>query len=255
MTYASLCDETYDSVSGLPPVPSGRLTKVSQCTVAFSAFFSFAGLLLSQVPLGTFPALTISPSSLPYGALGSSYSAQLTANGSGSYQWSVSQGILPPGLALGPSSGTISGTANTGGTYPFTVTVIDNQTQQTASAKYTVGILNISNTTPLPGGTVGSSYSVTFNASDGPPATYVWSIKPSPPGLNLDSSTGTLSGTPTTSGTFRFNVTVSETASPSTNFVATLSTSKTFDLTIQPATPTSLTISPQSLPFGALGSV
>src|SRR5690349_13182477 len=109
--------------------------------------FATVNLLLSipAVLWGQPAPLTISPSSLPYGALGKNYNAQLTANGSGSYQWSVSQGSLPPGLNLGPATGTISGTPNTGGTYSFTVTVLDTQTKQMASANYTVGILNITN--------------------------------------------------------------------------------------------------------------
>ena len=211
---------------------------------------SFSGLLLGQ-----FAPLTISPSSLPDGALGSSYNAQLTAsNGSGNYLWSISQGTLPPGLSLGPSSGAITGTPNTGGTYQFTVTVMDTQTQQSTSAGYTVGILNITNSSPLPNGTTGTPYSVTFNAADGPSGTYTWFIKPAPPGLTLDSATGTLSGTPTTSGTFRFTVGVTETPPPGTASSPSLSTSKVFSLTIQAAAPSSLTISPQSLPFGALNS-
>src|SRR3984893_14424148 len=211
---------------------------------------SFSGLLLGQ-----FAPLTISPSSLPDGALGSSYNAQLTAsNGSGNYQWSISQGTLPPGLSLGPTRGAITGTPNTGGTYQFTVTVMDTQTQQSTSAGYTVGILNITNSSPLPNGTTGTPYSVTFNAADGLSGTYTWFIKPAPPGLTLDSATGTLSGTPTTSGTFRFTVGVTETPPPSTASSPSLSTSKVFSLTIQAAAPSSLTISPQSLPFGALNS-
>src|SRR5579864_1683757 len=118
--------------------------------LSVSLFVSLAGLLTGQGGGG----LSISPQSLPYGALGSNYNAQLTAtNGSGSYQWSVSQGSLPPGLTLDPNKGTISGTPNTGGTYQFTVKVQDTQTGQAASQAYTVGILNITNTSPLPGGT------------------------------------------------------------------------------------------------------
>src|SRR5580693_1852737 len=127
---------------------------------AVNLFVSFTGLLLGQ-----FAPPTISPPSLPDGALGSSYNAQLTAsNGSGNYQWSVSQGSLPPGLSLGPTNGTITGTPTTGGSYPFTVMVQDTQTQQTASKSYTVGIMYITNSSPLPSGTTSTSYSVTFNA-------------------------------------------------------------------------------------------
>jgi uncharacterized protein (TIGR03437 family) len=223
---------------------------LSRRIVAISLFVSSISLVLGQ-----FAPLTISPKSLPDGALGSSYNAQLTAsNGSGNYQWSVSQGTLPPGLSLGPSSGAITGTPNTGGTYQFTVTVMDTQTQQSTSAGYTVGILNITNSSPLPNGTTGTPYSVTFNATDGPPGTYVWFIKPAPPGLTLDSTTGTLSGTPTTSGTFRFTVGVTDNPPPGNASFPSLSTSKVFSLTIQAAAPSSLTISPQSLPFGALSS-
>src|SRR5260370_14378784 len=146
--------------------------------VFVNVFVSFTGFLLGQAA----PGLTISPQSLPYGALGSSYNAQLTANGSGFYQWSVSQGSLPPGLSLGSSSGTITGTPSTGGTYQLVIAVIDRRTQQTGSASYTVGILNISNSSPLPSGTTSTPYSVTFNVSDGPPGNYVCSIHTPPPG-------------------------------------------------------------------------
>src|SRR6202030_630053 len=116
---------------------------------AVNLFVSFNGLLLGQSA-----PLTISPQSLPFGAVGSSYSAQLSANGTGNYQWSVSQGSLPPGLSIGTSSGTITGTPTAGGSYPFTVMVLDTQTQQTASKSYTVGIMYITNSSPLPSGTI-----------------------------------------------------------------------------------------------------
>src|SRR5690349_15458068 len=97
------------------------MTSVRWRKVTVSLFFLTLILLGGSARL----SLTISPSSLPFGALGSGYSAQLSANGSGAYQWSVTQGNLPPGLALGASSGTISGTASSGGTYPFVVKVMD----------------------------------------------------------------------------------------------------------------------------------
>ena len=219
--------------------------------------FAAVNLLLSLpgVLWGQFPPLTISPNSLPYGALGKNYVAQLTANGSGSYQWSVSQGSLPPGLTLDSFKGTISGVPNTGGTYSFTVTVLDTQTRQMASAKYTVGILNITNTSPLPSGNTSSNYSVTFNSSDGPGGySYSWAIDTTPPGLNLNANTGTLSGTPTAAGTYNFNITVTGSAPAGIAASPTLSTSKAFSLTIQPPAGSGLTISPSSLPFGAVGS-
>jgi uncharacterized protein (TIGR03437 family) len=248
VTYASLCNETYENALRLPANSMLKISTTLRLIVTANLFVSFTGLLLAQ------SALIISPQSLPYGAVGSSYSAQLSANGSGNYQWSVSQGSLPPGLSLGPTSGTIAGTPTTGGSYPFTVMVLDTQTQQTASKTYTVGIMYITNSSPLPSATTSMSYSVTFNAADGPAGNYNWSIDTTPPGLMLGATTGTLSGTPTTSGTFNFNITVTESAPPGVAAFPTLSTSKAFSLIIQPATGSGLTISPSSLPFGALGS-
>jgi uncharacterized protein (TIGR03437 family) len=250
VTYASLCNETYENAAGLLPLRHSTMKTLPRRILAAILFVFFASLLMGQPG-----PLTISPQSLPYGALGSSYSAQLSANGSGSYQWSVSQGSLPPGLSLGPSSGTISGTPSTGGTYQFVIKATDLKSQQTASQGYTVGILNISNSSPLPGGTTSTSYSVTFMAADGPQGyIYSWSIDKVPSGLSLDPSTGTLSGTPSTAGTFNFNTTVTAFAPFNAAVSPGLSTSKPFALTIQAPAPTGLTISPQSLPFGALGS-
>src|ERR1700675_772296 len=200
---------------------------------AANLFVASTGLLLGQ-----FAPLVISPQSLPYGAVGSSYTAQLSANGSGNYRWSVTQGSLPPGLSLGPTSGTIAGTPSTGGSYPFTVMVLDTQTQQTASKIYTVGIMYITNSSPLPSGDQAVPYSASFSSADGPPAatnvtsgwSYSWSVDRLPPGLQLNANV--LSGRPSASGVFNFNVTV--TATPPAGIAAFpgLSTVKAFSLTI-----------------------
>src|ERR1700719_2421887 len=72
------------------------------------------------------PPLMVTTSSLPYGIVGSPYSAQLSASGgSGAYTWSASG--LPPGLILNTRSGSINGTPTQGGTYSVTVTVQDLQ--------------------------------------------------------------------------------------------------------------------------------
>ncbi|MCR4290996.1 MAG: putative Ig domain-containing protein [Candidatus Scalindua sp.] len=67
----------------------------------------------------------------------------------------------------------------------------------------------ITTSSPLPDGGVGYAYGWTLQAISGT-TPYSWSIVSGslPPDLNLDSSTGTISGTPTTSGTYDFRVRV-----------------------------------------------
>lgn len=73
------------------------------------------------------PAITVSPSALPDGLLGTFYNQTVSASGgSGSYAFSVINGSLPSGLSLISSSGVISGTPDTKKTYGFTVLAEDS---------------------------------------------------------------------------------------------------------------------------------
>jgi hypothetical protein len=65
-------------------------------------------------------------------------------------------------------------------------------------------------TTSLPVGNVGQNYAATLTATGGFPP-YTWKIAGSlPPGINLDSSSGNLSGTPTTGGDYSFGAIVTD---------------------------------------------
>jgi hypothetical protein len=56
------------------------------------------------------------------------FTGALTATGGTlPYSWSIAAGALPSGLTLGPTTGAISGTPSTPGTFPFTVAVADAQ--------------------------------------------------------------------------------------------------------------------------------
>jgi hypothetical protein len=84
-------------------------------------------------------------------------------------------------------------------------------------------------TTTLPAGTVGTAYSTTLAATGGV-SPYTWSASGLPGGLSL-SSAGTISGTPTASGTFSASITVLD----STN--AKASASETIAVASAPAPP------------------
>ena len=85
--------------------------------------------------------ITFSPDKLPDGKVGTNYRETLTAKLSGSSvspTWSLSSGSLPAGLSLNASTGTITGTPTTAGSYTFEVKASFLDT--TATQLYTLTI-------------------------------------------------------------------------------------------------------------------
>lgn len=171
-----------------------------------------SGLTASkQFTLTVSTGLSILTTSLPNGSVGTIYPTQTLTAGGGQppYRWAVTTGTLPPGLALDPVFGRISGTPTANGKSTFTLTVTDNQANTaTGTLSITVGAgitITISPAT-LTGASVGTAYSQAFSATGGT-APYTWTTASGtlPAGVTL-SAAGTLSGTPTTAGTYNFTV-------------------------------------------------
>ena len=71
-------------------------------------------------------ALRVNTGSIPSALVGSRYQVQLAATGGQPpYTWNLSSGLLPPGLQLASSSGTIAGLTAQSGTFSLTVKVGD----------------------------------------------------------------------------------------------------------------------------------
>jgi len=86
------------------------------------------------------PTLTLSPSTLPSGTVGMSYSQSATASGgTAPYTYAITSGSLPPGLSLS-ASGALSGTPTTSGSFNFTVTATD--TYGASGARAYAGTIN-----------------------------------------------------------------------------------------------------------------
>jgi len=90
--------------------------------VAFSVVHTGCATLNSA---GAMQPIAIS-ASLPAATLGHSYSAAISVSGgTAPYSFKTTVGQLPPGLAVNASTGSISGTPKTAGSYNFTIFVVD----------------------------------------------------------------------------------------------------------------------------------
>lgn len=175
--------------------------------------------------------LTIAPGTLPYGVVGNGYSAIINSNGSPNTTWNLVAGSFPPGLAItsAGSSATVEGTPTTTGTYPFTVSATDPQRNgATTSQQFSITIVQMLPPSPLPNAAINAPYSETFTMSLG--GNFIWQSLNPPPGLTMNLQ-GTLSGSPTMTGTFTFNVTA--TPIETVNFVGP-PVSAEFQLTVIP---------------------
>lgn len=158
-------------------------------------------------------AISITPASLPNATVAQAYSAtSLSATGGAApYTYAVTAGSLPAGMSLS-SAGTLSGTPTAGGTFNFTVRATD-AVSTVGSHAYTITVsaptINITTTT-ISAITAGIAYSQVINASGGTaPYTYDITEGSLPTGLSL-AANGTLSGTPTTAGSYSFTVTATD---------------------------------------------
>jgi large repetitive protein len=171
----------------------------------------------------------------------------LTATGgTGTYSsWTVMSGSVPTGMALS-TAGVLSGTPTTPGNSSFTVKVTDSA-GNTATADFALTVeatLSISTTT-LPSAATGNAYSQALAATGGSGG-YNWTVSNSATNTlstyNLSlSSSGQVSGTPSTTGTAEFTGVVTDSAGHTA--------SQAFSIVIS-----NMTIGTSTLTYGAVGS-
>jgi large repetitive protein len=162
--------------------------------------------------------VTISPATLPNGQVGLAYSQTVTASGGiGPYTFAVTAGALPAGVTLSPG-GTLGGTPTAGGNFSFTIAATDSSASPgpfSGNQAYTINIADGEVVLPpdtLPDGALGVAYTGATGPASGGTAPYTYAVTTGalPGGLNLNTSTGQITGTPSAIGTFNFSVTATD---------------------------------------------
>lgn len=199
-------------------VPAGWFTTTSQTLsdqVAHTAACQLANSLMTCL------------SRISQGCLNVPYGEFITiTRGTPPFTFTLLGGTLPPGITFAQFDGTsalLSGTPTTAGNYLFTVRARNAQGAQVIK-QYTLAIIGITNFASAPTVTKNAAYSFQLAASGGS-APYVFSLASGslPAGLTL-SSTGLISGTPTTVETANFVIAVHDasTGGASCQLVASL---------------------------------
>jgi hypothetical protein len=245
---AGLSLSTGGVISGTPTATATNASFTVKATDSGSptAQTATANLTITITPSG----ITITTTSLPNGSVDNAYTTTLAATGGTTpYTWAVTSGTLPGGLNLNPASGVISGTPTTAITAtPLTFTVTDSTTptslKQTVNLTLTINpptaTITITNTT-LPNGAINTAYNTTLNATGGV-APYTWALTSGtlPAGMNFNTTTGVIGGTPTVTASnvpLTFKVTDSTTPTKLTqtaNFTLTIASAGSITVSVSP---------------------
>jgi len=200
-------DTTTGAITGVPTTPGDHHVRV-QARVAGVGWTD-----LVRYDLGVLPVLP--GGALTHGAVGASYSAPLIADPVGITRFVLTQDSapLPAGMALDETTGVVSGTPTRAGGYTFSVRARVGGVGASERVDYVLAVRPTLTSRTLPAGTARRA----FSAQLGDPATGIDAFvlaagSALPPGLSLNPTTGVLSGTPTTAGTYAFAVLATNTA-------------------------------------------
>lgn len=251
-------DPTTGVISGTPTVP-GDYT----FTVQVKDSFTPPAVATQVYNLHVASPLLITPPSGADGVVNVPYALTLTATGgTGNQSWTLVSGSLPPGLSLS-AAGVISGTPTQINLAGNTLTLQAQDSgspAQIASVTLTIRIASALAITTAPGALpdaiIGVPYSFAFQSNGGiTPISWTLASGQFPSGLTLNAN-GTLSGTPTATGSFTFTIQAGDASSPSQTItinVAIKSTSLLVITSAGGALPDAVVGKPYSISLQAAG--
>jgi hypothetical protein len=219
-TWSNIAGATSDVYSGTAAATENGDRVAAVWTNSMGSVGSASATLTVETP----PTIAgVPPSTAPQG---SPYNFSFTLGGDPTPTTTVTSGQLPPGLTLSPS-GTISGAPTVGGVFEATVTASNGIAPDatefvTIDVPFAPTILGTPYATAAPG----KPYSYSFPTLGGIPVPTTTVTSGSlPPGLTLVSN-DTISGTPTTPGTYTATITASNGILPNSSDTITITVAK-----------------------------
>ena len=224
--------------------------------VATDSLATASASVAYQLTISPAPVLTTRPGQLP-NATGAGFYQQaftVTGNPPTGLALATNSGPLPDGLFLTqsnqclPAGPCLEGSPAQVGTFNFSLSPTDSSGGVGTAVAFTLIVdpppaITINTTSPLQPSMVGASYSTSIALSGGLfPYAFSVSAGALPPGLTLDGANGSISGTPTTAGTFTPTIQVTDAG-------LNPAASKQFTIVIDPA----LLITTLVLPGGDAG--
>jgi len=209
-------DTSSGVISGVPVgILNNTATEISKLII--TATDAFGRKDSKNYTITIAPTLALTTTRLADALVGIPYSQTLTGSGGHMpYNWEVVSVALPAGLKLNASTGEISGIP-TAASSPSLSIGLHDITPRLTTKILTLQALNPLGiaTSSLPNATTVDTYSQQVSIVGGiAPFTFSVSDGELPGGLTLNSSTGIISGTPTTAGYTNFGITVSDSTWP-----------------------------------------